>query len=117
VHLAQLDGAQVLYVDKRNAAAGRDVFPGRQGRAGLLHRRRQGDAGLSAGGGDAPELRAQAEHPFTPKTITTAEAMRAELAAIRARGIAFDDEEHEPGIICVAVPILTRAGRVLGAVS
>ncbi len=41
----------------------------------------------------------------------------AELAAIRARGHAFDREEHEPGIICCAVPILTRAGRVIGALS
>jgi IclR family transcriptional regulator, KDG regulon repressor len=45
------------------------------------------------------------------------EALLAELAAIRARGHAFDDEEHEPGIICIAVPILTRSGRVLGALS
>ena len=28
-----------------------------------------------------------------------------------------DREEHEAGIICCAVPILTRSGRVLGALS
>ena len=43
--------------------------------------------------------------------------MRAELARIRARGYAFDREEHEPGIICCAVPILSRSGRPLGALS
>ena len=40
-----------------------------------------------------------------------------ELEAIRTRGFAFDREEHEPGIICVAVPILGSTGRVLGAIS
>jgi DNA-binding IclR family transcriptional regulator len=39
------------------------------------------------------------------------------LEAIRLRGHAFDREEHEPGIICCAVPILTRTGRVIGALS
>ena len=34
-----------------------------------------------------------------------------------AAGIAFDREEHEPGIICIAAPILTARGRVLGALS
>ena len=29
----------------------------------------------------------------------------------------MDREEHEAGIICCAVPILTRTGRVLGALS
>ena len=37
--------------------------------------------------------------------------------AIQGRGHAYDREEHEPGIICIAVPSLTRTGRVLGAVS
>ena len=36
---------------------------------------------------------------------------------IRDRGFAFDREEHEPGIICIALPILTRGGRVMGALS
>lgn len=39
------------------------------------------------------------------------------LARIREQGFAMDDEEHEPGIICVACPILTSGGRMLGAIS
>ena len=52
----------------------------------------------------------------TVLAVAPAELMT-ELTAIRARGYAFDREEHEPGIICVAVPILTRGDRVLGALS
>jgi DNA-binding IclR family transcriptional regulator len=62
-------------------------------------------------------LRQQSYHPFTAHTLASPDALRAELGAIAARGHAYDREEHEPGIICVAVPIMTRAGRVLGAVS
>jgi DNA-binding IclR family transcriptional regulator len=49
--------------------------------------------------------------------MTTEAELRAELAAIRKRGFAYDREEHEPGIICVAVPILSQTGRVLGGLS
>jgi IclR family transcriptional regulator, KDG regulon repressor len=59
----------------------------------------------------------QSFHAFTPQTLSTPDALRAELAAIRMRGYAFDREEHESGIICVAVPILSRAGQVIGALS
>ena len=59
----------------------------------------------------------QSYHRFTPFTLTTEDELRAELCDIRAQGFAFDREEHEPGIICVAMPILTRRGRVLGALS
>jgi IclR family KDG regulon transcriptional repressor len=118
VHLAQLDGGQVLYVDKRNAAEPVEMYS-QAGKVGPAYCTGVGKAMLAylPEADLAPVLQRQAWHPFTPKTITCAEAMRAELAAIRARGHAFDDEEHEPGIICIAVPIRTRAGRVLGAVS
>jgi IclR family KDG regulon transcriptional repressor len=43
--------------------------------------------------------------------------LMAELEAIRQRGHAWDREEHEPGIICCAAPILSRSGRVIGALS
>ena len=40
-----------------------------------------------------------------------------ELAQIRSSGIAFDREEHELHIICIAAPILASSGRVIGGLS
>jgi IclR family KDG regulon transcriptional repressor len=117
VHLAQLDGGRCCMSTSATRRAGRDVFAGRQGRPGLLHRRRQGDAGLPARGGLLAGLAQQSFHRFTPKTITDRRGHARELAAIRARGYAFDREEHEPGIICIAMPILTRGGPGAGRVS
>ncbi len=62
-------------------------------------------------------LARQSWHRFTAATLTDAGALRAELARIRATGHAFDREEHEPGIHCIAMPVLTPMGRMLGAVS
>ena len=45
----------------------------------------------------------------TPATLTTADALAADLAVIRARGWAIDDEENERGIVCVAIPIYLRS--------
>jgi IclR family transcriptional regulator, pca regulon regulatory protein len=44
---------------------------------------------------------------LTPKTITDAEALRRELARIRAAGFALVDEELELGLRSIAVPVLT----------
>lgn len=118
VHLAQLDHGQVLYVDKRNA---RDPVPmySQAGKVGPAYCTGVGKAMLAY----LPEpalrsaLERQSWHRFTAKTLTTPAALRAELIRIRARGHAFDDEEHEPGIICVALPILATGGAILGALS
>ena len=118
VHLAQLDHGQVLYVDKRNA---RDPVPmySQAGKVGPAYCTGVGKAMLA----HLPEpaladaLARQSWHRFTPKTLATPEALRADLALIRARGHAFDDEEHEPGIICAALPILTPGGALMGALS
>jgi IclR family KDG regulon transcriptional repressor len=118
VHLAQLDHAQVLYVDKRNA---RDPVPmySQAGKVGPAYCTGVGKAMLAFLPDDAlpPILAQQSWHPFTSRTHTSADGLRADLAVIRARGFAFDDEEHEPGIICVALPILSARGRLLGALS
>ncbi len=118
VHLAQLDNAQVLYVDKRNAAEPIEMFSA-AGKVGPAYCTGVGKAML-AFLPDAAQRSAVAQqsfHRFTEHTYTTAQALTKELAAIRARGYAFDREEHEPGIICVALPILTQNTRVLGAIS
>jgi IclR family transcriptional regulator, acetate operon repressor len=44
----------------------------------------------------------------TPRTINTDEGMLRELRAIRSRGYAVDNEEHEVGLRCVAVAIPYR---------
>jgi DNA-binding IclR family transcriptional regulator len=55
--------------------------------------------------------------PFTAKTLRTPEQLLADIAAVRTRGWAVDDEEHEPGIVCVAAPIRDFTGRTVAAVS
>ncbi len=118
VHLAQLDNGHVLYVDKRNAARPVDMFS-QAGKIGPAYCTGVGKAMLAfldPGALDAA-LSRQAFHRFTPATLTDAAALRVELADIRANGLAFDREEHEPGIICMAVPIVSARGRALGGLS
>lgn len=118
VHLAQLDHAQVLYVDKRDPERPVAMFS-QAGKVGPAYCTGVGKAMMAWLDEDAlcrivPQ---QSFHRFTPNTLTSAAALRAELDAIRRRGHAYDNEEHEPGIICVALPILSAQGRVLGALS
>ncbi len=54
---------------------------------------------------------------YTPQTICDPTALDAELAAVRERGYAVDNMEHEIGIKCVACPIFGADGRVVAAVS
>lgn len=53
----------------------------------------------------------------TPNTITEADALRRELATVRARGYAIDDEEVEIGLRCLAVPIRNYTGAVVASLS
>jgi DNA-binding IclR family transcriptional regulator len=54
---------------------------------------------------------------FTEHTITDPEALRAELATIRQKGYAIDDEEFEVGLRCIAAPIRDHSGHVTAAIS
>ena len=118
VHLAQLDHAQVLYVDKRNPQNPIEMFSS-AGKIGPAYCTGVGKAMMAYL--EEPELSLildqQSYHKFTEKTLVTQESLRAELREIREHGYGFDREEHEPGIICVAVPILLNSGRPLGALS
>ncbi|WP_077001224.1 IclR family transcriptional regulator [Variovorax sp. KK3] len=55
--------------------------------------------------------------PFTANTLTTAEALNADLSATRERGYAIDDSEHQVWVRCVAAPIRNAGGQVFAAVS
>ncbi|WP_299922844.1 IclR family transcriptional regulator [uncultured Pelagimonas sp.] len=118
IHLAQLDEGQVLYVDKRNALKPIEMFSA-AGKVGPGYCTGVGKAMIAHLDDEAREAAIQRQSFFvhTPGTIANADDFRAELDAIRADGIAFDREEHEPGIICISAPILGSNGRVLGAMS
>lgn len=54
---------------------------------------------------------------FTTNTITSADGLRAELAAIRERGYATDNSEHQLWTGCVAAPIRNASGHVFASIS
>lgn len=54
----------------------------------------------------------------TPNTLATLPALWAELERTRERGFGVDDQENEPGVNCVALPVLLgHDGVPAGAVS
>lgn len=55
--------------------------------------------------------------PFTPNTLTEPDKLLNELQKIREQGFAFDLEEIEPGLRCVAAPIKNHKGEVVAAIS
>jgi DNA-binding IclR family transcriptional regulator len=54
---------------------------------------------------------------YTKKTITSPAALRRELARVRQRGYAMDDEEEELEVRCLAAPIFNSAGGCIAALA
>ena len=65
----------------------------------------------------AARLQGRTLPSFTPNTIADEGALLRELAAIRERGFAIDNQEYTLGLRCVAVPIADHVGRVIAAMS
>jgi len=53
----------------------------------------------------------------TPHSLTTLLALEKELDKVRRHGIAYDDEEAELGLKCVAAPIHDDEGTIIAALS
>lgn len=106
VHLSELDGADVVYLDKlggRLAAA----VPSRVGERAPAHSTAGGKAILSL----LPEEQVDQLlhgrlHRRTARTICDPATLRQELQRIRQRqGLAFEHGESVPGVGCVAAPV------------
>lgn len=118
VHLAVLDQGEVVYVDKVESEQTIRMYS-RVGRRSPVHCTGVGKA-LLAFVDDVTFQSIVAEkglRRYTPRTITDPERLREHLARVRETGVAFDDEEHEPGIRCVAAPVRDHRGVVVASIS
>lgn len=98
VHLAVLDGPDVVYLDK----IGDQRIPTRVGGRQPAHCTAVGKAILAYRDEDA-ELDLQVRK--TKYSICSSAQLAVELAKVRARGVAFEREESLLGFGCVAAPI------------
>jgi DNA-binding IclR family transcriptional regulator len=108
VHYAVLDGRSVVYRAKVDPGAGAVKLTSTIGGRNPAHCTAVGKLLLSYVlpdlGAVGAWIGAQPLDARTPKTITTAGGLAAELAKTRTRGYGVDDQENEPGINCLAVP-------------
>lgn len=117
VHLAILDHESIVYINylesRQSIRMSSDVglrkpaFCTAEGKALLAFQppevvERLIDAGL---------------HAVTPNTIVDPAVLRKDLAAVRARGYAIDDEESDLGMRCIAAPVRDHTGNVIAATS
>lgn len=119
VHLAVLDGTQVLFVEKLQATPAVELLLSRVGARLSAHTTGVGKVLLAS---QAPYLLPALLdtfplHPYTPQTITSHECLLEELERVRHQGYAYDQEETAQGLCCVAAPIRDLDGHVPVAMS
>jgi DNA-binding IclR family transcriptional regulator len=109
VHLGVLQGVEVIYLDKVESRQAVRMHS-QIGNASPVYCTGVGKAALSALPDAELDIRIAAItfRRHTENTLADRTAFRAEIDEIRSAGIAFDRQEHEPGIHCVAAPIHSR---------
>jgi len=118
IHLATLMWTDVVYIDKVEGF-GSVRMRSRVGLKAFGHATGVAKAILAFAPPDVRNAAVEscAYERFTDRTITTPDALRAELERVRVRGWAVDDCEAEDYINCVAVPIFGMDGAVVGGLS
>ncbi|MFE9095768.1 IclR family transcriptional regulator [Streptomyces sp. NPDC007264] len=116
VHLAVLHDTHVVYLAKLYGHRSVPV-PSRIGGRLPAHATAVGKVLLAYDSAAAERAVAEPLPRFTDRTLTGPGDLAAALDAIRRTGVAFDDEEYQPGLVCVAAPVLGRDGRAVAALS
>jgi IclR family transcriptional regulator, KDG regulon repressor len=118
LHVAILDGSDVLYVERREGPGAIPVFRAVGGR-NAAHATSSGKVLLAFLPSDRQQHLVQ-EMRFTPKTtrtITSRTDFLTELARVRHRGYAENRGESQPGMCSIAAPIRDPLGQVVASVS
>ncbi len=118
VQLAVLSGTEVVYLGKEDGTQPVRLVSD-IGKRLPAHATALGKVLLAA----LPEAELEARYShnhfvrMTPKTIASLEWLKKELAQVRARGFAVDDEEAVEGLQCFAAPVRDERGKVIAAIS
>ncbi|HZW01401.1 MAG TPA: IclR family transcriptional regulator [Candidatus Deferrimicrobium sp.] len=110
-HLAVLAGDHVVYVSTLN---GTTLLSANAaiGQSGPLHCTATGKAIIAnLPRGTTEGLIANLDfESFTPRTLTSLDALQKELGQVRVTGYAVDDREYHPGVRCIAAPVFGIGG-------
>lgn len=117
VHLATLDGAEIVYLDKFDSPLPVAAYSRIGGRA-PAYCVASGKALLAAAQMDTTALHTLlgALVAHTPNSITSVDALLAELRRTRARGYAENREEWRLGVCGLGVPLFDARGDAVAAV-
>lgn len=117
IHLAVLDGTEVLYIERIQGHNKYRQLASRVGGRLPAHCTGVGKALLSFNPESVTALLSRGTlEARTAYTITSPRVLVEELAKIRQRGLATDRDESAIGIHCVATPIIL-AGKAIAAMS
>lgn len=119
VNLAIRDGDDIIYLDRAAANAARVRVFYRVGSRAPLHLTSLGKLFLAED--SASDIASYAKRTGLPgnteHSLTHLNALNKALNAVREAGIAFDNEEAELGLRCVAAPVRDDRGILVGAIS
>jgi DNA-binding IclR family transcriptional regulator len=119
VHLASLDGVEVVYIVKADSihavrmvsAVGRRL-PAHCTAVGKVLLSGISVAELARRFGPSKELLAMTAH-----SISSVPALVAELDQVRVKGLAIDNCESNPDVCCVGAPVFDHSGSMVAAMS
>ena len=119
INLGIRDGDEIIYLERTSSGRSLVRVVYLVGARAPLHHTTRGKLFLAA---DTPaDVRAYAERTKlpgkTPHSLTTLEQLEKELETIRRDDIAYDNEEAEIGLRCVAAPIRNDEGTLVAGLS
>jgi len=110
-HLAILANGEALYIDQAESPSALRVTTG-VGTLAPLHCTALGKILLAFTESPMPELLQN----YTFRTITDPSVLRHHIDQISNQGYAMDDEEYNPGVRCIAVPVFDYRNRCIAAI-
>jgi DNA-binding IclR family transcriptional regulator len=117
IHLAMLEGCEVVYLEKVYGHRS-TPSPSRVGHRVPAHVSALGKAILAFADEASVLAVVKSElRPVTSRSVVRPNMLLRQLQEARVDGVAFDREESRLGLMCVAAPILSPAGRPVAALS